>query len=186
VSGVALLVISPRECALPALWWTASFLFLLVVEDVRNRRIPNWLTVPGAAAGVVLAIATAGWPGAVQAVAGVFTAFVVLIVPFAMRGLGAGDVKALIALGAFWGPVGILGSFPWMLVAGGAIAFVLLSLQGELPAMLRRWATALVTWRVTRRWIYAAPAPGERRGLPFALAIALGASAYQFWGPLWS
>jgi prepilin peptidase CpaA len=185
-AGVAILLMSQKVRSLPALGWAASLIFLFIVEDMRRRRIPNWLTLSGAGAGILVSAATAGWTGAAQAVAGVLVAFGLLLVPFALRGLGAGDVKALLALGSFWGPAAIAGSVPWMLIMGGLLALVVLGVRGELPAMLRRWALSLSTLRFTRKWIPAtATAPGGG-GLPFAVAIALGASAYQFWGPLWS
>jgi hypothetical protein len=73
-----------------------------------------------------------------------------------------------------------------MLIAGGVMAILLLAVRGQLMDMLRRWAASVWTWRLTRRWSHATPETSRRQGLPFALAIALGASAYQFWGPLWS
>ena len=182
--AAAALLASPRESPLPALGWAAGFLFLFVEEDMRNRRIPNWLTVTALAVALIVGAASGGLPGVAQAMAGALTALVLLIVPFAMRGLGAGDVKALMALGALWGPVAILGSLPWMLISGGVLALGILAVRGRIPDLLQRWGVTLTAWTATQRWHYVTPSAREG-GLPFALAIALGASAYQFWGPPW-
>ena len=184
--AVATFLVSPRECALPAIGWAAAFLFLFVEEDIRRRRIPNWLTVSGILTALVLAAVSGGWIGIAQAVAGAVTALALLIIPFAMRGLGAGDVKALMVLGALWGPLAILGTLPWMLIAGGLLALCILAARGRLLDLLQRWAVTLTSWRATSNWHYVGPEPSTAGGgLPFALAIALGASAYQFWGSPW-
>lgn len=84
--------------------------------DIRERRLPNWLTVPGAVA--VLACAAVAGHG-VAAVAGALSLFVIylalhLIAPAAM---GAGDVKLAIGIGALTGAYGI---DVWSLAAMGA------------------------------------------------------------------
>ena len=96
-------------CALA--WLTA-----LSVYDIRERRLPNWLTMPGAA--VVLGIAAAHGR-AVPAMLGAVVLFAVyalvhLVSPAAM---GAGDVKLAIGIGAL---TGIFGSDVWVLAALGA------------------------------------------------------------------
>jgi leader peptidase (prepilin peptidase)/N-methyltransferase len=83
-----------------------AWLATLSVYDVRDRRLPNWLTIPGAIA--VLGAATIdgrGGPAAVGAVA-LFAVYLVvhLTAPAAM---GAGDVKLAIGLGALTGAFGV-------------------------------------------------------------------------------
>ena len=84
--------------------------------DVTRRRLPNWLTVPGAV--VILTSAAAAGRGA-PALAGAACLFAVylalhLIDPAAM---GAGDVKLAIGIGALTGAFGI---DVWLLAALGA------------------------------------------------------------------
>jgi leader peptidase (prepilin peptidase)/N-methyltransferase len=92
------------------------WLAVLSVYDFRERRLPNWLTMPGAA--VILASAGVlgrGIPALFGAVA-LFAlyAFVHLVSPSAM---GAGDVKLAIGIGAL---TGAFGSDVWVLAALGA------------------------------------------------------------------
>lgn len=184
--AVTTFLVSPRESPLPALGWAAGFLFFIVEEDLRHRRIPNWLTAPGFVMALALSAFSGGWTGLAHAALGTLTAVLLLIAPFAMRQLGAGDVKAVMVLGALWGPGAILGSLAWMIVAGGALALTILAARGGLIDLLERWGASFLTWRATRRWVPLGPTRGGgEHGLPFALAIALGASAYQFWGSPW-
>lgn len=84
--------------------------------DVTQRRLPNWLTVPGAL--VILASAAAAGHGG-TALAGAVSLFAIylalhLIAPDAM---GAGDVKLAVGIGALTGAFGI---DVWSLAALGA------------------------------------------------------------------
>lgn len=68
--------------------------------DVRTRRIPNVLTFGAALAALVFHIATQGLPGATTAIGGWAVAAALFFAPFALGGMGAGDVKLVAALGA--------------------------------------------------------------------------------------
>jgi leader peptidase (prepilin peptidase)/N-methyltransferase len=98
-------------CACVLGWFAA-----LSVYDVRQRRLPNALTLPGAA--VVLAVAAAtgrGVPAMVGAAALTLLYLGVhLVVP---AGMGAGDVKLAIGVGALTGSFGV---DAWVLAAFGA------------------------------------------------------------------
>jgi leader peptidase (prepilin peptidase)/N-methyltransferase len=95
-------------CVCVVAWFTA-----LSVYDLRQRRLPNALTLPGAA--VVLGVAAATGHG-VAALVGAAALTVLylgvhLIVP---AGMGAGDVKLAIGVGALTGSFGV---DAWVLAA---------------------------------------------------------------------
>jgi leader peptidase (prepilin peptidase)/N-methyltransferase len=93
-----------------------AWLVALTLYDVRQRRLPNALTLPGAA-GVLLVAATDGRlvPALVGAIGLVVPYLAVhLIAPGAM---GAGDVKLAVGLGAL---TGMFGFDAWVLAAIGA------------------------------------------------------------------
>ena len=94
------------------LLWAAA----LIGYDARCRRLPNWLTLPGAV--VVLAVA-GGCGRGVPALAGAFgLAGLYLVVHLVMpAGLGAGDVKLALGVG---GLTGAFGTDVWLLAALGA------------------------------------------------------------------
>lgn len=89
-------------CGVVALVWLVT----LSVFDVTQRRLPNWLTLPGAL--VIVAVAFVAGRG-VAASIGALALFLVyltvhLLAPTAM---GAGDVKLAIGLGALTGSFGV-------------------------------------------------------------------------------
>ena len=185
---VACLVLSSSHMSLPALPWAAAFLFLAIQQDVRGMRIPNWLTLPSLVVAIGLGGATGGLAGLGTALAGAGVALAILFVPFACRAMGAGDVKAAMVLGALWGIDAFLPTFWWMVLAGGVIAIALVAAQGGLLDLLRRWAKSAKYSLLLRRIIYFQP--GEQSaaagGLPFAVAMGLGAVAQQIWGTPWA
>lgn len=179
---------SAQETPLPATGWAAAFLFLVVESDVRSMRIPNWLTFGGLAAALALAGITRGNVGLVHALAGAGVALAVLFVPFAVRWLGAGDVKAMMVLAALWGREFVLPTLFWIFIAGGALALALVAARGELPDLCLRWGRSLWITLSTRKFTFFAPLPGSAAGggLPFAVAIGIGASMHQLWGAPWA
>ena len=93
-----------------------AWLTALSVYDIRERRLPNWLTLPGA--GVILAAAALHGRGG-AAVTGALGLFVVYAVVHLMSraAMGAGDVKLAIGIGAL---TATFGPDVWLLAALGA------------------------------------------------------------------
>jgi prepilin peptidase CpaA len=168
----------------------SAFLLSLVmaVGDWRTRRIPNYLTFGGALAGIVFQAATLSWAGFSQALTGLFLGLGLLLLPYLLGGMGAGDVKALAALGAWVGPQGIFAVFCYMGLAGGLISLGVLLWKGILWKYLRQGWLVLQTYYFARshKIVVKALTPGsdQTQGLPYGVAIALGMAAYVRWGNL--
>ncbi len=108
-----------------------AWLAVLSCYDVAERRLPDALTLTGAA--VILTAATAagrGTPALVGAAA--LTALYLLIHLVAPSGKGAGDVKLALGLGAL---TGCFGAPAWFLAALGA------------PLLTVLLGLALMPWR---------------------------------------
>jgi prepilin peptidase CpaA len=84
---------------------TLALMFFAGWMDLRSRRIPNWLTVPGLLAGVAVHASISGWRGFAMSLEGAGLALAVLLPLVLMRALGAGDWKLMGAAGAFLGPL---------------------------------------------------------------------------------
>ena len=113
------------------------------VFDVRQGRIPNWLTYPGIVSGVVLRGLLLGWKGAGSAVVGCLLAGGVFLLFYLVRAMGGGDVKLAAALGSIIGP----GNAVVMLVAtalcGGVLALVYAMCGHRIRATVRNLGTVL-------------------------------------------
>lgn len=91
----------------------AVWLLTLSSYDVLERRLPNWLTLPGAV--LILVVAAAAGHGG-TALAGALALSVLYLVMHLMapRSMGGGDVKLALGLGAMTGAFGI---DVWLLAA---------------------------------------------------------------------
>ena len=118
------------------------------VTDLRSRRIPNMLTFGAAGAALAYGVATGGWTGLGSAALGWGIGALAFIVPFALGGLGGGDVKLLAALGAWLGPVGAFWVALYAGVAGGVMALLVALATGSLRRALSNVSLLLMHWRV--------------------------------------
>jgi prepilin peptidase CpaA len=132
---------------------TSQFAALLTAAvacgwDLRTRRIPNVLTFGAALVALVYHSATGGAAGLGVSALGWLLGALVFIVPFALRGLGGGDVKLLAALGAWIGPGGVIWLALYTGVAGGVMAIVVSLAHGYFATALGNVRLLLCHWRV--------------------------------------
>lgn len=120
--------------------------------DYAERRVPNWLNAVLAVTGLAMQTVWYGGSGLGWGLAGLLTGFALLIVPWLMHGMGAGDVKLMAAIGAWLGPVLTLWSFAAGGIIGGVVALVMIFSTGRavhaytnlqtIATKLRRFDTA--------------------------------------------
>jgi prepilin peptidase CpaA len=93
--------------------------------DFKLRRIPNWLIALGLFSGVILN-AFHGSHYVAQSILGFLIGITVLILPFALGWIGAGDVKYFGVIGALLGVSWLPRVFFYSALTAGAIALVYL------------------------------------------------------------
>jgi prepilin peptidase CpaA len=145
--------------------------------DLRTRKIPNYLTFGAALAGLIYNAIVAGWSGLADGLLGLVLGFGLLILPYLLGGMGAGDVKALAALGAWLGPKGTLYLFCYMGIAGGLMALAVLAWRGLLWQKIRAGAVYLqnlVLSQDLRSTVASSSPQAATKGIPYGVAIALG------------
>src|SRR6266481_138857 len=98
---------------------TVVVLVIAVAIDIRSRRIPNWLSLPFLAIGLVLSALRGGLPGFERSAEGVGLAVVVAGVLCYLRGMGMGDLKLFAAVGAWIGPGQLVVALVATGIAGG-------------------------------------------------------------------
>ncbi|HWP12417.1 MAG TPA: A24 family peptidase [Ramlibacter sp.] len=174
----ALLAASPRIGLLIALVVVAG------VIDYRSFRIPNWLTVGGVLVGLVSGALDALRPldGFLGALAGMAVGFAVMLPFYALRVMGAGDVKLMAAVGAFLGFPGIVYAVLFTFITGGvaALAFAVFHrvtgrMAHNVSAIAWSVALAAITGTSPAASIKQAGSIGK---LPYAISIGIGTVAY--------
>jgi len=111
--------------------------------DYKERRVPNWLNAAIALAGFVAQGYLNGWNGLAVGFAGMWVGFACLILPWLMHGMGAGDVKLMMAIGVWLGPWWTFVSFCVGVVIGGIIAVVMIVSSGRLQHAYANLATIM-------------------------------------------
>ena len=102
------------------------------IYDIRFRRIPNWLTLPTLPLGLALNAFLYGWRGLALAGIGVGLAILIYLPLYMLRGMGGGDLKLAVGLGALVGWFEFFWIFVLAGVLGGVIAIVLLLARGRM------------------------------------------------------
>jgi|SRR5690242_4224963 prepilin peptidase CpaA len=118
-----------------------SLLFVAAWHDIRSRRIPNILVLTGTIAGLLsnaVLPQEMGGLGIFDSLAGLALGFLLLLPPYLLRAMGAGDVKLMAMTGAFLGVKGVMGAFMYILLAGGLLAVAMAWRQGNVRALLRK------------------------------------------------
>jgi prepilin peptidase CpaA len=105
--------------------------------DARYRRIPNWLTLIGVVLGLGLnTFLYQGWPGLRFSLMGLGLAFGFYFALYALRAMGAGDVKLMAAIGSLVGWSDWFGIFVVTAIVGGVVALVFVLFRGRLKNTL--------------------------------------------------
>lgn len=160
-----------------------AFTAVAAVSDLRTRRLPNWLTVPAFAAGVVAHTAMNGLPGLGFALLGFATGFGILLVLWLTGGGGGGDVKLMGALGAWLGASLTVAVFLASTVVAAAATMAILTagmMSRGYSYVHRRYIRRGSTVRYGKKKHHAVgedagrQAQMRRRVLPYAVPVALG------------
>jgi len=160
------------------------------VFDIRERRVPNWLTIAGVLAGIGLNTFLYETDGLWFALKGMGLALLVYFPLFAIRAMGAGDAKMMAAVGAMVGPWNWLGIFLLSAVMGGLFAMILLLTTGRVRRTFANVGFLL------KELAYLRP-PYMRKeeldirnpkavGLPHASVVALGALGFLAAAAIWA
>lgn len=146
--------------------------------DIRWRRIPNWLILPALVMGLIGNLWLRGWPGVLLGLGGFALAALVYVPLFALKGIGAGDVKLMAALGMIVGPK------PWLLlllvtsITAALSGVVLAQTKGRLPEVVWNFlllVKELASFRVPHRRHEQLQLHHEKAiRMPHGVAVAVG------------
>jgi prepilin peptidase CpaA len=169
-----------------------ALLIAAVACDLHSRRIPNGLVLVGMALGLFFqtvapsggglfngAGAGGGGLGPTQALLGAVTGLALFLPMYALRTLGAGDVKLLGMVGMWLGAGPVAWAALWTLLAGGVLALAVALGSGVLRQVLGNLREMLLHSMVRAQVGYGpsvAPPSRTTGRLPYALAIACGAA----------
>lgn len=160
--------------------------------DFRQRRVPNWLNLALIVVGFIVQAIYFGTAGVSTATLGMLAGFGLLIVPWLMHGMGAGDVKLMAAIGVWIGPLLTFYSFALGALLGGIAAGIMILSTGRLRMACANMGLILVKC-TSRQNVFSEFGSAKSFGttsqlLPYGVPltggtlIVLAAKMFGWWG----
>lgn len=137
-----------------ALGVLAALLSVAAYLEIKEKRIPNWLTFPSMAIGLLCGYFPGGIPFG-SALVGLVLGFGVFFIFFLFGGMGGGDVKLMGAVGALLGHSLVVPAMMYTALIGGVMGL------------------GVLVWR----WVGPKAAPADA-GRPAAAAAGAGTIPY--------
>jgi prepilin peptidase CpaA len=146
------------------------------ITDLASRRIPNVLIAAGLVASLMVQTFSPAGLGWAAWLLGMLTGFVLLLPVYLLRGMGAGDVKLMAAIGAFVGPFIALKIVLATFLIGGIWSLAVILFKGKWNEVWINIRTLLqpVLARMEKIPVGTAGMPVQSVGrLPYGVAIAM-------------
>lgn len=152
-----------------------------IITDFLYQRIPNAITLPAMLLALSYHTLTSGWTGLMTSMIGLLIGMALLLIPYIMGGMGAGDVKMLGAMGALVGPYGVIDIVIYAAIAGGFYVLLMLLFNREFRnTFLKRYWNMLKTYFISRQVVIGELTIAHSGPkLCYGIAIAIGAYVYM-------
>ncbi|WP_276355191.1 A24 family peptidase [Cohnella caldifontis] len=157
---------------------------ICAATDLKSRKIYNAVVFPALAAALILRVALGGWPELADGLLGFAAGLGILLIPYLLGGMGAGDVKLLAVVGALKGAAFVLAASFCMAAIGAVLALGVMLRYGGVRSRIRQWGLWLLCLRL-RIWPSPSRGAAEAVTYPYGVAIAGGAVlcwALEGWG----
>ena len=145
-----------------------------VFTELKDHTIPNWITLPGMAFGLLIGYFSIGQTLG-SSLLGLSIGFGVLFVFYLMGGMGGGDVKLMGAVGALQGYPQILPTLFYTSLIGAMMAIGVLIWKRKCRERLKRDLLMVFSKKEGSKHT-------EEEFIPYGLAIALGSLIDVFQG----
>lgn len=177
-------------------WTPATVILLLLLvavatADLATHRIPNWLTLSALVLAFPIHYLSSGASGLLSSAAGMAVGLAVFFPLYLTGNFGAGDVKAMAAVGALLGPLTAFFAVIGTLLAGfcaGLLVFAVTAGPTAFRQRLRRWSLGAYTLYTTGQLIpqyetsdRITMRDAAKRRFPYGVAIACGTFAALIW-----
>ena len=161
---------TPSAGSLPALLVLGAVLMIAVYTEVRENRIPNWLTLAGMSLGLLIGY-WSGQPAFWSHLGGLTIGFGVMFFVYLLGGVGGGDVKLMGAVGALMGANLIVPTLFYAAYLGALLGLLMLIWRKDFWMRMVWSLQRLAFWQKPTGEKPAKPAP---IAVPYGVAIAVG------------
>lgn len=150
-------------------------LAVCVVTDLKSRKIYNKVIFPSLLLTLVLHLIFGGVSGLLDSMLGFAVGLGILLIPYLMGGMGAGDVKLLALIGAIKGMAFVLTTSFYMALLGGAIALGILLLRKGFLTRIKGITYSICSLTYGLRIPLGMDQGDYQKTYPYGVAIAGGA-----------
>ena len=183
------------EAPLGVVLFVTFAMIVAAVIDGWKLKVPNWLTFPFVLSGLAYHSFMHGTDGLIGSLIGCGVGLGLLLVPYIIGGMGAGDVKLFAGVGAWMGASFTFGAFLISAIVGGVLSLAIVGYRG---LRARDWsvvfshldrfktvATELTTLLPSHGPSHLAELAAARKPtamlLPYGIPLAIGTVAYFFY-----
>jgi prepilin peptidase CpaA len=168
------------EIELSLLITLLALLLASAFTDLKSCRIPNFLTFPSIISAQILYSFASGFDGFLFSTAGMVTGIALLVIPYIMGGMGAGDVKLMGAVGSFLGAKATLEAFIFIALAGGIYSLALILIRRNIIRVFFSEKLMILSNMVMLRQYVPIEIgnTGQKPRLKYGVAIAFGTITY--------
>jgi prepilin peptidase CpaA len=166
-------------------WVVTITLVVAAVIDGLQLKVPNWITYPMIFSGWIYSAGFspyAGWEGLWLSLIGTAVGLALLLPPYAVGGMGAGDVKLLAGVGAWMWGTNTLYAFAVTALVGGVIAIIMVLWAGAWQKNNNQFWSILNEIATVKDPEKLSEIAAERKPrmflLPYGIPIAIGSIAY--------
>jgi len=158
-----------------------SALIVAMITDIKRQKIYNWLTGSMFCTAIVVHMVTNGFDGFVFSIKGLLVGTCLLIIPFILGGMGAGDSKLMAAVGSILGAKGVFYSFIFTGLFGGIYSvLIILFHKKHFQGILKRYLIKFYTLLFARIYIPDPDPPvTDSPKLCYGVAIGFGTITYM-------
>ncbi|MCX4139661.1 prepilin peptidase [Paraburkholderia sp. SEWSISQ10-3 4] len=163
-----------------------TLVLLVALWDLQTRRIPNWLVATGLIVAIPVQWFTQGGIDGMQMwLGGMLVGGAIFLPGYAMRLMGAGDVKLMAAIGAFCGAYGALEIGLATCVIGGIGSLAILLRRRQMRVGLSGVAALLISCTTpgngTKQRLGSVAESSATGTMPYGVAIAIGSALVLFY-----
>ncbi len=152
-----------------------SVLVICFITDIKKQKIYNKVIFPSLIAAVILNVWFSGFAGLKLSLFGFAAGLCILLIPYFLGGMGAGDVKLLSLIGAAKGSIFVLNTAIYMALIGGVVAILVIIFQKNTISFIRTLFSWLVSFVCGIKCKLQFPKSYFSKKYPYGTAIVGGA-----------
>ncbi|OCA87517.1 peptidase A24 [Bacillus sp. FJAT-27225] len=156
-------------------------LIICTITDIKFRKILNIVTFPAILLGFLYYLMINGFDGFLYSGKGFLVGLGVLLIPFAMGGIGAGDVKLMAAIGTMKGAFFVFYAFLYAAIVGGFIALFIIIRGKDVKGFIARITNSILLLSLNKsKESIQVSKKDLAPSFPYGVAIAIGTVAMLF------